>query len=402
MKIISINSSNFGSTGNIMLGISRVAETKGNVAYIGVASGRSNNKKKIENQIFIGNLIERNLHLLLAKHTGFNGCFSHLGTFQFLKRLDTINPDVLHLHNLHNCYINLPMLFRWIKKRKIKVIWTLHDCWAFTGQCPHFQIANCGKWKTGCHNCLQYREYPQSYVDRTKTMYRFKKKWFTGVKDLTIVTPSEWLADLVRESFLKDYPVKVIHNGIDLGVFRPIESDIRKRLGIEKKIVLLGCASPWSERKGLDVFIELAKRLDKKYRIVLVGLSKEQIAALPQNIIGIERTSSAEELAKYYSMADIFVNPTREDNFPTVNLEALACETPVITFDTGGSPEILNINCGMKTKGNNAEGILACIYEISKRLKSIDACRRHADLFDKDKLFLEYIKLYFKKSEREI
>lgn len=396
MKIVSINASNFGSTGNIMLGISRVAERNGETAYIGVANSRSNQKKKIENQIFIGNLVERNLHLLLAKYTGFNGCLSHLGTFRFLKKLDKINPDVMHLHNLHNCYINLPMLFRWIKKRKIKVIWTLHDCWAFTGQCPHFQIANCDKWKTGCHDCPQYKAYPQSYVDRTKTMYRLKKKWFTGVADLTIVTPSNWLADLVRESFLKEYPIKVIHNGIDLEVFRPIESDIRKRLGIENKTVLLGCASPWSNRKGLDVFIELAERLDETYQIVLVGLSKEQIATLPQNIIGIERTSSAEELAKYYSMADIFVNPTKEEVLGLVNIEALACGTPVITFDAGGSPECINETCGVVVSHNNIDAWEQAIEYVreAKPFKKKN-CINRSKAFDKIYKFNVYIDLFY-------
>lgn len=393
MKLVQINTVNYGSTGRIMRGIDGVA-SKSITTFFSCASRKKNREQTFENQLLVGTEWGMYLHLLLGRITGLNGCFSHVGTFLFLKKLDKINPDVLHLHNLHNCYINLPMLLRWIKKRQIKVIWTLHDCWTFTGQCPYFDIINCEKWKTGCYACPQYRAYPQSYVDRTKTMYRLKKKWFTGVENLTIVTPSNWLADLVRESFLKEYPVKVIHNGIDLNVFRPIESDIKEKLGIENKYVLLGCASPWSNRKGLDVFIELSQKLDEMYQIVLVGLSKEQLEALPSNIIGIEKTSNVEELAKYYSMADIFINPTREDNFPTVNLEALACGTPVITFKTGGSPESLDVNCGMVTKENSVEGMIACIREMREKLPPLEACKGRAELFDKNEKFLEYMKLY--------
>lgn len=390
MKIVQVNTVNYGSTGRIMRGISEVVARE-HESYFSCENHKRCQKISADNQLMLGTQWELYSHIFLGKLTGFNGCFSHRGTFRFLKKLDKINPDVLHLHNLHNCYINLPMLFRWIKKRKIKVIWMLHDCWAFTGQCPYFDMANCDKWKTECYDCPQYREYPQSYVDRTKTMYRLKKKWFTGVKDLTIVTPSNWLANLVRESFLKEYPIKVIHNGIDLDVFHPIESDIRKRFGIENKTVLLGCASPWSERKGLDVFIELAARLDETYQIILVGLSKEQLEALPSNIIGIEKTSNVEELAKYYSMANIFVNPTREDNFPTVNLEALACGTPVITFDTGGSPESIDETCGYVVPCDDVDALEQAIKQ--KRFSAED-CLKRSRKFDKHEKFLEYIALY--------
>ena len=201
MKILEINSTNFGSTGNIMLQLSEIMNKKGINVLVSCPLCRDNLKKKVDNQIFIGNRITRNLHLRLSYITGFNGSFSRLSTWIFLRKVNRFKPDIIHLHNLHNCYINLPMLFNYIKKKNIRVIWTLHDCWSFTGQCPYFTLAKCDKWKNGCYDCPQIHEYPGALIDRTKTMWKMKKKWFTGVKDMTIVTPSQWLADMVSESF---------------------------------------------------------------------------------------------------------------------------------------------------------------------------------------------------------
>ena len=345
--LLSINSCNYGSTGTIMCQLSDIAEKNGFDAYKAVPYSRSNKPKKDDKTIFIGNIIERNIHLFLSKYTGLNGCFSHIGTYFFLRKVKKLNPDVIHLHNLHNSYINLSMLFKFIKKHNIKTIWTLHDCWSFTGKCAYFDVAKCQKWKGRCYDCKQLVAYPVSKVDKTAKMYKLKKKWFTGVSNMTIVTPSKWLANLVKESFLKDYPVKVINNGIDLNIFKPTESNFRNDNDLKDKFILLGVAFPWTYRKGYDIVLELSKQLDDAYKIVMVGLSKEQITTLPKNIIGIERTSSQAELAKIYSAADVFINPTREDNFPTVNMEALACGTPVITFNTGGSPESLDETCGV-------------------------------------------------------
>ena len=277
----------------------------------------------------------------------------------------------------------------------MRVVWTLHDCWAMTGQCPHFAMIKCDKWKTGCHHCPQYRQYPQSYVDRTKTMWKFKKKWFTGVRNMTIVTPSHWLAELVKESFLKEYPVRVIHNGIDLSVFRPTESDFREKYHCENKHLVLGVAFDWGQRKGLDVFIELARRLGSDYKIVLVGTDEKVEQVLPDNIISIRRTQNQKELAEIYSVSDVFVNPTREDTFPTVNLEALACGTPVVTFRTGGSPECIDENCGCVVETNNVDILEQEIRRIcNEKPFSEAACIRRAAGFDMRDRFEEYVRLY--------
>lgn len=262
-------------------------------------------------------------------------------TKKFLKWADKYNPDLLWLHNIHGYYINYEMLFAWIKSRpEMEVRWTLHDCWAFTGHCTYFTMAKCNQWKTHCEKCPQLREYPACYgPGQVKQNFDRKRRAFTGVKNMMLITPSKWLADLTRESFLRKYPVEVRYNTIDKTVFKPTPSDFRKRYGIEDKKIILGIASVWDKRKGLRDFIELSGMLDDSYVIVLVGLSDDQLRALPNNIMGIKRTNSPKELAEIYTVADVFVNPTYEDNYPTVNLEAKACGTPVITYRTGGSPE---------------------------------------------------------------
>lgn len=380
-----------------MLQIAAEARKQGHEVYTCCPKSRSNLKKKVDHQILIGNIFSRNLHIKLAKLTGYNGCFSILSTWNYLRKIKKISPDLIHLHNLHNCYINLPMLFRFIKKYNIRIIWTLHDCWSFTGQCPYFTLAKCEKWKIGCYECQSYREYPQSRVDKTQKMWKLKKKWFTGINNMTIVTPSQWLADLVKQSFLKDYPVQVINNGIDLETFKPISSDFRQKYNIsESQYVLLGVAFGWGKRKGLDVFVELSKRLDdKRYRIVLVGTDDSVDKVLSKNIISIHRTQNQNELAEIYSAADLFVNPTREENYPTVNMESIACGTPVLTFRTGGSSEILDDKTGYVVDADDIDDFekqIVCIC--TKQVFSEDDCLERAMKFANSIKFQEYINLY--------
>ena len=395
MKIVQINTVAHGSTGKIMLQISKVAVDNGHESYVCFPNGRHNKAGSIENAIYIGGRFSEDLHIILGRLTGLQGSFSLSATRRFLKKLDEIQPDIIHLHNLHNCYINLKMLFDYIKKNNIRTVWTLHDCWSFTGKCPHFVGVSCEKWKTGCYACPQYRSYPQAYVDMTKKLYAQKKKWFTGVADMTIVTPSNWLASLVKESFLKDYPVKVINNGINLDIFKPTESSFRHDYGLENKKIVLGVAFGWGVKKGLDVFCELSRMLPDNYQIVLVGTSENVDKELPKNIISIHRTSNQVELAKIYTSANAFVNPTREDTFPTVNMESLACGTPVVTFKTGGSPEIIDNSCGIVVEKNDIEGLKRAILKICEEKPfSKESCIERAKKFDEKIKFKEYIDLY--------
>lgn len=395
MIVVEINTCDYGSTGKIMLQIASCTNASGNAFTFSRAW--TNQKKSLNNNLYFGSYLNNGIHHILGMMTGYEGCFSVVGTKQLLNRLNEIKPDIIHLHNLHGWYINLPRLFKYIKKNSIKVIWTLHDCWAFTGHCPHFTLVKCDKWKTGCYKCPQYKEYPKSIFDNSKKMYRLKKEWFTGVENLTIVTPSEWLANLVKQSFLKDYPIKVIHNGIDLSIFRPTESDFREKYNIAKdKFILLGVAFGWGKRKGLDVFIELSKRLDnEKYQIVLVGTDDNVDKQLPQNIISIHRTQNQKELAEIYTAADLFVNPTREENYPTVNMESIACGTPVLTFRTGGSPEILNDKTGSVVACDDIDGLEKEIIRIFRDKPFIEeSCLLHAKSFDMNNRFQKYVDLY--------
>ena len=400
MKIAHINMTHNGSTGRIMLQIADTVRQAGHEAktYAPMIFSRVKKQPPLmqPGHYTWGTLAESAIHYYAGSFLGINGMLSRSGTKRLLQDLDSFQPDVIHLHNLHNFCVNLPMLFRYIKRNRIKVVWTLHDCWSFTGHCPHFVMAGCEKWKTGCYSCPSHRSYPRSYVDDSRRMYRAKKRWFTDVENLTLVTPSQWLADLTRQSFLGCYPVKVIHNGIDLSVFRPVENDFKIRHQCAEQKLILGVAFGWSNRKGLDVFKQLAERLDSdKYRIVLVGTDERIDRELPANILSIHRTASQQELAELYTAADVLVNPTREDTFPTVNMEALACGTPVITFRSGGSPEIPDETCGTVVAVDDVDAMEREILRVCTQTPySTEACLKRARQFDMDEKFREYTELY--------
>lgn len=405
MRIVQINMMHSGSTGKIMFGLAETARKAEHQVYTFSPRyyhrGRNPHFPDIEGHEYFGSPLENMLHLRAAQITGLQGYFSWFGTKELLSKVSAIRPDVIHLHNLHNRTINLPMLVAYIKKRKIPTLWTLHDCWAFTGQCPHFTMAKCDKWKSGCGGCSQIRSYPDAFVDRTRFMWKKKRSWFTGVPDMTLVTPSQWLADLVKQSFLREYSVKVIPNGIDLSIFKPRVSDFRKRYRIpDGKNILLGVAFGWGVRKGLDVFLELAKRLDgAKYQIVLVGTDDSVDKQLPESILSIHRTENQQQLVEIYAAADLFVNPTREENYPTVNMESIACGTPVLTFRTGGSPEIVSPDTGSVVGCDDVDSLEKEIVRICQtRPYTEEQCLNRAAEFDQFHRFKEYIRLYERES----
>lgn len=395
MRIVHVNTVFGGSTGKIMRGIAQTARDAGHTVY---TISRNWGGDLIDDpfHLLIGTRLDNRLHQILGTLSGFEGCFSRLATKRLLRRLDKIRPDVMHLHNLHGWYIHLPTLFAYIKKKNIRTVWTLHDCWAFTGKCPHFVTEGCDRWQTGCHDCPQLHQYPRSKCDRTSWLYDHKKRWFADVPQLTVVTPSRWLAGLVEQSFLKDAPVRVINNGIDLQVFRPTPSDFKERIGCRDKSIVLGVAFGWGYKKGLDVFLELARRLPTdRYQIVLVGTNEQTDAALPPSILSIHRTQDQRELAEIYSAADVFVNPTREDTFPTVNMEALGCGTPVLTFKVGGSPEILDEKTGCVVDRDDVDALeRECRRICQQKPFSREDCTNRAKAFDKDVKYQEYIRLY--------
>lgn len=398
MKLLQINGGVFGSTGNIMFHIAQKAQARGiETLCASPVTATNKNREPKYPYVKIGSYRSRRASVMLARMTGYSGCFARRATKKLLKTITNFAPDIIHLHNLHDSYINLPMLFGYIKKHKIRTFWTLHDCWSFTGHCVHFTISGCDKWKGSCSACPSYKKYPSSFFDNSKKMHRLKKQWFLGVPDMTLITPSKWLHDLVKQSFLKDYPTVVINNGIDLQVFKPTESDFRQRYGLEGKKIVLGVSFGWGYSKGLDVFVDLAKRLPEDYKVVLVGTDDATDTHLPDNVISIHQTQNQNELAEIYSAADVLANPTREEMFGLVNVEALACGTPVVTFETGGSPECIDDTCGVVVGYNDNDAMLSELLRICEdKPYSKENCIKRASLFDKEDKFADIVKAYKK------
>ena len=369
MKVLQITSSaNAGSHSRIADEIGGILIEEGHESYI--AYGRNANKSK-STLIKIGNRVDLNLHLIKTRLFDLHGFGSKNATKSFIKEVVKINPDIIHLHNLHGYYLNVGVLFRYLKDTKKPVVWTFHDCWPFTGHCSYFDSVNCFKWQIGCDNCPIIHSYPKSwFLDSSRKNYSIKKELFTGLSKLVVVSPSEWMAGFLRNSFFSNYEIRVINNWVDLKNFRPINNDeIRTKYNLDKKYVL-GVASIWSKRKGLDDFIKLRKILDLKLDIVLVGLSMEVIKSLPAGICGISRTDNIEELASIYSRAEALINPTYIDNFPTINLEALACGIPVVTYNTGGSPESIDAFTGFVVEKGDIAGLLYSINTILEKGKA--------------------------------
>jgi glycosyltransferase involved in cell wall biosynthesis len=390
MKITQINTTcGAGSTGKICVAVSDLLSQASVENHILYTAGHSNHPAGIKYMP----ALEAKLQALKSRVFGNYGFQSKQATKRLVAELERIAPDIVHLHNLHGHNVHLGILFSYLKEKHLKIFWTFHDCWAFTGYCPLYDMVGCSKWQTSCRNCPQRSHYSW-FFDRSAILYEKKKQLFSGL-DLTIITPSQWLADQVKQSFLKDYPVKVIHNGIDPQIFRPTDSDFRQRYHCQDQFLLLGVAFDWNHSKGPDVFMELSKRLPEQFRIVLVGVTEELEKTLPETVIAIRRTSSAAELAQIYSAADLFVNPTREDTFPTVNMEALACGTPVLTFRTGGSPEIPDESCGCVVEVDDLDALEQQILRIAKQTPySREACLQRAACFHKDDRYREYIELY--------
>lgn len=397
MRIVQINATcGVGSTGKIAVSISELLiqhEIENKILY-----GSSTNGYHLGTAC--ANPKYTKLQAFKSRVLGNYGFNSHIETKKIIKELEQFSPDLVLLHNLHGHDCHLTMLFSFLKEKRIKVIWTFHDCWAFTAYCTHFMFDHCERWKDGCNHCPQRKQYSW-FFDRSKELYNRKMKLLSDL-DLTIITPSQWLADLVKQSFLKEYPVHVINNGIDLSVFRPISSSFRKKYSISaNQFVLLGVAFGWDKRKGLDVFVELSKRLDReKFQIILVGTNDETDRLLPASIISIHRTQNQQELAEIYTAADLFVNPTREDNYPTVNMESIACGTPVLTFRTGGSSEIVNETTGAVVDCDDVDAMERMIIYFQQEWSfSADVCTEYAKRFDRRVRYEEYLHLMLRGSK---
>lgn len=381
---------NSGSHGKIAESIGKLAIEKGWHSVI--AYGRFANSSQSE-LIHIGNAMDIREHVLESRLFDNHGLASRKATKRFVKQIEELKPDIIHLHVIHGYYLNYKILFEYLNTTNIPVVWTFHDPWAFTGHCGHYGSINCEKWKRQCEACpLMWKDYPKSIIDRSKSNFLLKKRLFTANNNLHIVAVSDWLKNDVEQSFFKGKDIRVIHNGVDIDVFTPT------RQPSNGKYRVLGVASQWGPLKGLADFYQLRKALpEDQYEIILVGLNKKQVAELPQGITGIERTETVGKLVELYSSATVFVNPTYADTFPTTNLEALACGTPVVTYNTGGSPEAVDSETGIVVEKGNINGLVNAIKELSNRDRTTlrTACRNRAvALYNKNDRFQDYINLY--------
>ena len=397
-KILQINSVvNYGSTGRIVEDIGKLSIKDGWDSYI--AFGRKRKNISESNTIIVGNYYNTISHILLTRLFDRHGFGSRRATEKLIENIIRIDPDIIHLHNIHGYYINIPVLFNYLKRSSKPVVWTLHDCWSFTGHCAYFDFIGCSKWKEECNNCPQINSYPSSFMcDRSRMNFYDKEKFVSAIDNLTIITVSRWLSELVQQSLLKKFNAKIINNGVDQKTFRPIpESTIMEKYELDNKFLILGVANDWSARKGYADFIKLNSYIDNRYKIVLVGLSKRQIRSLPNNIIGIERLKSAHELAQLYSRCDVFVNPTWEDNFPTTNIESLACGTPVVTYNTGGSPEAINQSTGIIVEKGNVQDLWSAVKKICDygKYKYINKCVNHVSKnYNSKRQYSKYVEIY--------
>lgn len=395
-KVLFINAAkNYGSTGKIVEQIGLLAENKGWQTCL-VHAARYDRPSQLKS-IKAGSVLSEKWHALMAQLFDRQGLHSSVSTKKVIRQIKEYAPDIIHLHNIHGYYLHYPQLFEYLAEVDIPIVWTLHDCWSFTGHCTYFDLVNCDKWKTGCHHCTNLNNYPRSvWLDRSAKNYALKKYLFTRIKNMTIVPVSEWLAEMTSQSFMSKYPVRVIHNGIDTSTFRIKSNSLRMKWGLEDKFVVLGVSSNgFSGRKGLNDFIKLSEVLPVGYKIIMIGLKDNELKMLPQNIIGLKRTSNVEELVDYYNLAGVFINPTYSDNFPTTNIESLACGAPVITYRTGGSPEAIDDKTGVVVEQGDVIALANAIMQMRDNPLSSEACRHRAEEnYNKDKCFEKYLELY--------
>ena len=368
--------------------------------YIAYSKGRDGVMPSASKLIPVGSRLSVALHGLITRFLDMHGLGSVLATKKFVKEIERLQPDVIHIHNIHGYFLNYKVLFDYLSKTDIPVIWTVHDCWLYTGHCYHYASAGCEKWRTHCEKCPQKRAFPTSlWIDRSRQNFADKRDAFTSLKNLTIVTVSEWMKGEMSHSFLRECNFKVIHNGINLDVFdvQPDDKAVREKYGLGDKKIILGLASIWSKEKGWDDFVKMSEMLNDDEVIVMVGVTEKQQEQLPKGVVGIRRTENVRQLAELYSAATAFVNPTWQDNYPTVNLEAIACGTPVVTYRTGGSVEAVTEETGYVVEQGDVAGLLKAVRDIKNNGKEqyTAKCRAYALAnFRKEERYADYLKLY--------
>lgn len=389
------------STGRIMQEIGELAMQNGWESHIAYSKGRDGIRPCGSHLLPVGDRPSVLWHGVMTRLLDRHGLSSDGATRRFVRQIEQIRPGVVHIHNIHGYFLNYEIFFDYLSKAGIPVVWTVHDCWLYTGHCYYYSFAGCDRWQTCCHDCPQRGKFPSSLlVDRSRRNFLDKRRAFTSMpKDmLTIVPVSRWIREEMGRSFLRDYDFHVIHNGIDTSVFDVCDdAAARARYGLGDRRVVLGVASIWSAEKGLGDFIRLAGMLGGDEVVVLVGVRPEEAKRLPRGIVAIPRTENIRQLAELYSAATAFFNPTWQDNYPTVNLEAIACGTPVVTYRTGGSVESVTPSTGFVVGQGDVRGALDAIRSIERsgREGYRRACRGYALAnFRKEDRYRDYLELY--------
>lgn len=386
---------NWGSTGKIVEGIGKLARSDGWEVFV-AHGARYQNPSSLQS-IQVTSKADEWVHYLESSLFDAQGLGSRCATKLFLKKLDEIKPDLVHIHNIHGCFINFPLLFNYLKAHNIPVVWTLHDCWAMTGHCTHFMLTNCVKWQTECNHCPQKRTFPKTYLlDHSERNYSLKKSLFTSMPVMHITTVSNWLKGIAEASYLKKYPVTVVPNGIKTDLFVPESSDIKEHYGLQGKKLLLAVAIGLDERKGLNDYINLAEKLPEQYQLMLVGLTEEEQKALPKRIIGVKRTNGAKELAAYYSAADVLLSLSYEETFGLTIVEAMACGTPAIVYDNTAQPELITPETGEVVPTGDVVAVLSAIEEVCSKPKETytNACRKFAVQYDEALSYQKFLDIY--------
>lgn len=393
MRVLQINANfGFSSTGLIVKDIADQIKKDGLEPFCAYQKTNA----PVNNGYQIGNKFDWKLHAFFSRILGRQGYYSYFATKKFLKYIDKIKPDVIHLHNLHSNYININLLLKFIAKKDIPTIITFHDCWFFTGKCFHYVDFSCDRYKTGCGKCPKKKAPPKSLIfDFSSQVLKNKIKRLTAIPRLKIIGCSDWICNEAKNSLLKDCDISRIYNGVDINVFCPKNTEnLRNELGASDNFLVLGMANKWFLDQNISL-IEKVKTLPNT-KLILVGCNENQLRFLKENhseVIGVGFVKDREELARYYSVADVFVNLTFADTLPTVNMESICCGTPVITYDGCGSPELVDKDCGVIVKKGDTDGIINALNNIRETDFS-DCYKIGQEKFDKNKCYKEYIKEY--------
>ena len=386
---------NWGSTGKIVEGIGSLAKSRGWEVY--VAHGARYKNRSSLKAIQISSMAEEWIHYIESSLFDAQGLGSRCATRRLLRKLDEIRPDLVHIHNIHGCFLNYPLLFNYLRDKQIPVVWTLHDCWAMTGHCVHFERTHCEKWKTMCEKCPQKKDFPTSYLlDCSKRNFTLKKQLFTSMGTMRITTVSAWLKGVAERSYLNKFPIEVVPNGVDTNRFVYSEKDVKNRFHIEKKKLVLAVASGFGERKGVFDYASLSRILTDEYQLMLVGVNDHDRKVLPQSVIAVSRANGSEELAAFYSAADVLLSLSYEETFGLTVVEAMACGTPAIVYDNTAQPELITPETGLIVESGNVEKVKEAIKIVCSKGKShySKACRNHALGYDEMRSYNKYLEIY--------